>query len=144
MIVVQKFLDVPMQASLVERDHMIQAFAANGADRPFHISALPRRLGADRICLMPIAFTRSTNSRQRSDLDRATSNAVRSPKERLPASVVPSTPQWMSGDVEVHNSSALMRLHQKHVRDLEPDGRYDEEVDRHDRFTVILEEGSPG
>jgi hypothetical protein len=43
MIVVQKFLDVPMQASLVERDHMIQAFAANGPDRPFHIGALPGR-----------------------------------------------------------------------------------------------------
>jgi hypothetical protein len=28
-----------MQALLVKRDQMIQAFAANGADRPFDISA---------------------------------------------------------------------------------------------------------
>jgi hypothetical protein len=34
--------------------------------------------------------------------------------------------------------------HQKHIQDLEPDGRYDEEVDRHHGHQVIVEEGSPG
>ena len=38
----------------------------------------------------------------------------------------------------------LMRQHQKHVQDLEPDRRHDEEIDRHQCFQVIIEERPPG
>src|SRR5260370_42596299 len=46
----------------------------------------------------------------------------------------------MSRDREMHDSSAPMRQHQKHVEDLEPDGRHGEEVDRHHALQVIVEE----
>ena len=50
----------------------------------------------------------------------------------------------MSCDCEMHDSSALVRQHQKHVQDLEPDGRHGEEVDRHHALQVIVEERPPG
>ena len=34
---------MPVQGSLVENDHMVEALTAKGADDAFHISALPRR-----------------------------------------------------------------------------------------------------
>ena len=40
MIVVHKPLKMPVQASFVEHDHVIQALAANGADHPFDIGPL--------------------------------------------------------------------------------------------------------
>ena len=56
MIVVQEALKVPVQASFVEHNHVVQAFAAKGADDPFDIATLGER-GADRTCLIPMAFT---------------------------------------------------------------------------------------
>jgi hypothetical protein len=50
----------------------------------------------------------------------------------------------MCCDREVHHAPPLMRQHQKHVQDLEPDRRHDEEIDRHQRFQVIIEERPPG
>src|SRR5215472_11471106 len=37
-----------------------------------------------------------------------------------------------------------VRQHQKHVQDLEPDRRHDEEVHRNKCFQVVVEEGPPG
>jgi hypothetical protein len=43
MVVVQEGLQIAGQAPLVEDNHVIQTFPANGPDDPFHIRALPRR-----------------------------------------------------------------------------------------------------
>src|SRR5258707_9034698 len=50
----------------------------------------------------------------------------------------------MSRDREMYDSSALVRQHQKHIQDLEPDVRHGEEVDRHHALQVIVEERPPG
>ncbi len=42
MIIFQKSLQVAVQASLVEDDHVIQAFAADRTDQTFDIRSLPR------------------------------------------------------------------------------------------------------
>src|SRR6516164_2545647 len=49
----------------------------------------------------------------------------------------------MSGDAKMQNAPPLMRQHQQHVEDLEPDGRYRKEVDRNHGLHVVLQEGSP-
>src|SRR4051795_8271030 len=43
MIIFHEGSKVPVQASLVEDDHVIEALAANGSDHAFHVCALPRR-----------------------------------------------------------------------------------------------------
>ena len=44
----------------------------------------------------------------------------------------------------MQDAPALVRQHQKHVQDLEPNCRHDEEIDRHHRFQVIVQERPPG
>jgi hypothetical protein len=44
----------------------------------------------------------------------------------------------------MHNAPAIMRQHQKHIQDLEPDRRHSEEVDGHHTLHVIVEERPPG
>src|ERR1700756_1122599 len=43
MIVIEEISKVPVKASFVEYDDVVQALAANGSDDPFDVSALPRR-----------------------------------------------------------------------------------------------------
>ena len=43
MIVGQELLKVPVQTSLVEHDHVVQALAAKGTDQPFDLGTLPGR-----------------------------------------------------------------------------------------------------
>jgi hypothetical protein len=43
MIVIEEISKVPVKASFVEYDDVVQALAANGSDDPFDISTLPRR-----------------------------------------------------------------------------------------------------
>ena len=43
MVIINEQFEMPVQTALVEYDHMIEALAANGADKPFDISTLPWR-----------------------------------------------------------------------------------------------------
>ncbi len=47
---------VPMQRSLAEHDHVIQALAADRADQPFDVSPLPRRPGRRQDLLNALRF----------------------------------------------------------------------------------------
>jgi len=50
----------------------------------------------------------------------------------------------MCGDGKVQDAPALVRQHQKHIQDLEPDRWHDQEIHRHHRFQVIVQERPPG
>src|SRR5258705_7365044 len=50
----------------------------------------------------------------------------------------------MSGDAKMQNAPTIMRQHQEHVQDLEPDRRHRKEVDGNQGLHVIVEEGPPG
>src|SRR5215472_5642363 len=50
----------------------------------------------------------------------------------------------MSGDTEMQNAPPVVRQHQEHVQDLEPDGRHRKEVDRSHCLHVVFKEGPPG
>jgi hypothetical protein len=43
----------------------------------------------------------------------------------------------------MQNAPTLMRQHQEHVQDLEPDRRHRKKVDGYHGLQVIVEEGSP-
>ena len=50
----------------------------------------------------------------------------------------------MLGDVEMHNSPAIMSQNKKHVQELEGHGGNHEEVNRNQLFDVVFQEGPPG
>jgi hypothetical protein len=50
----------------------------------------------------------------------------------------------MRGHVEVDNATPVMGQHQKHVKNLETDGRHGKEVDGDQLLQVILQESAPG
>ncbi len=63
MIVGDKTLKVPVKASFVKYNYMVQALAADSPDHALDIGARCQGdRGADSTCLIPIAFTCSTNS----------------------------------------------------------------------------------
>ena len=49
----------------------------------------------------------------------------------------------LSGHVEVDHATPVVGQHQEHVKDLETDRRYREEVDRDQLFDMILQESAP-
>jgi len=49
----------------------------------------------------------------------------------------------VGGHIEVKNATTIMGQHEKHVEDLETDGRDGEEIDGDELRDVVLEEGAP-
>jgi hypothetical protein len=47
------------------------------------------------------------------------------------------------GDVQMHDTSALVSQHDKHKQDFEAGSWHGEEITRHDVFDVMLEKGLP-
>ena len=50
----------------------------------------------------------------------------------------------MRSHIEMDKVTPVMGQHQKHIENLEANGRYSEEVDRDQLLGVILQEGAPG
>ena len=50
----------------------------------------------------------------------------------------------MSGDIEMEDPATVMRQHQEHIENLEPYRWNCEEIDRHHRLDMLVEEGTPG
>jgi hypothetical protein len=50
----------------------------------------------------------------------------------------------MCRDSEVKDPATIVRQHQKHMKDLKPDGRHREEVYRTQALDVVLKECPPG
>jgi len=130
MVIVRERSEVARQAGFTEYDHVIQALAAQGADHPLDIGSLPRRprrrehlFDAHRLHLLhevrpedPVAIAQQIARRGL-------------PRESL-AQLLSSTLRGrMSGDAEMQNAPPVVRQHQEHVQDLEPDRRHGEKVD---------------
>ena len=132
---------MPVQGRFVENDHMVQTFAANGADHPFDVRTLPRRswrsqhfLNAQLFHLLGEFGTEDAVAVAQQIARRAVS------RKRLPQLLRAPFRGWMSGDAKMQNAPPLMRQHQQHVEHLEPDGRYRKEVDRNHGLHVVLQE----
>src|SRR5215813_941095 len=50
---------------------------------------------------------------------------------------------WVGSHIAVDNATAVVGRHQKHVKNLEANGRHSKEVDGHQLLQVILQEGAP-
>ena len=128
----------------MEHDHMIEAFATNGANHPLDIGALPRRARCRQ------DFANAHVSHVFSEViakDRivvAQEVARELGKGKCLAQLL-SGPICgrVGGHIEVQDATPVMGQNQKYVKDLEPDGGHGEEVDRDQLLGMVLQEGAP-
>ena len=118
-----------VQRTLPEDDHVIEAFAANGANQPFYVGPLPRRSRCGEHLLDPHPY----------DLVHEFFSEDAIPiTQQIPGRVSPGKgfPQLLSRPLrsrvhrygEVYDSPALMRQDEKHIKNLKPNRRHREEV----------------
>jgi hypothetical protein len=145
MVVVEVAGEDALQLPLVEHDHVIEALAADRADKALDEWILPWRLGGDD--------------------DFFDADVPHAATEMLAVDAVAITQQeawcfipgkgfddllsrpfrgWVGGHVEVQHTPTMVGEDEEDEQDLIPHGRDDEEVDRDDVLDVVLEECAPG
>ena len=98
--------------------------------------------GAERTCLIPIAFTCAVNSWPKIPVSvpqQITRHPV--PGKRLAKLLSGPLRGGMRRNCEMNDAPAIVCQHQKYVQDLEPDCRYHEEVHRY--HALIIEKRTP-
>src|SRR6267143_6777637 len=126
-------------------DHMIEAFATNGANHPLDIGSLPRRTR----CRQDFAYTHVSHVfSEVTAKDRiavAQEVARELGKGKCLAQLL-SGPVCgrVGGHIEVQDATPVMGQHQKYVKDLEPDGGHRKEIDGYQLLGMILQECAPG
>src|SRR5215475_8034502 len=130
---------------LVDHDHMVQAFSANAADHPFRITVLPRTPSRYR----NLPDTQSINSRG----EVVSVDPITIPHQVARHSVVGKglhellcRPRGsrVFGDIEMQNTSTVMRKDDENVQHPKLQSRNGEEVDSDHLADVISKKGHPG
>jgi hypothetical protein len=115
----------------MEHDHMIEALAPNGSNHSLYIGSLPRRAR----CRQDFANAHAAHLFSEVIAKDRIAVAQQVARELVKGKGLPqllSRPLRgrVGGDIEVQDATPVMSQHQKHVKDLETDGRHREEVDR--------------
>ena len=132
------------EMALVQSDDMIETVASQGSDEPLHERVLPWTSRCAEDLPDPHALDPPL---KRAAVDRVTISkeilwrAV--PWEGFDDLLGRPLSRRILGDVEVQNFPSRMYEHNQDEQELEPDRRYDEEIDRHQVIDMILEEHLP-
>mgnify|MGYP001820768236 CR=1 FL=1 len=131
--------------TLVEDDDMVEALAAYGADQAFDIRILPGRARGDA----HLSDTEAAHTAPESfavDVVTVTQQVPGSGVEgkRLDYLLCRPLGRGVFGDVEVHDLPPPMSEHQEHIQYAKGGCGDGEEVDGHELFDMIVEEGPPG
>ena len=130
---------------LVEHDHVIQTFPADGADQALDKRILPGGAWRNEH-LFQTQATRSLHKFQ-------TVNAVAIAEEiagwlgvgkRLDQLLCRPSGRRRIGNIEMQDFAALMRQDQEDIEDAEGGGRDDKEIHGDQVFGMVMEEGLPG
>ena len=144
MIVVHETLQVTVQTPFAEHDYVVQALAANGADDPFDISSLPGRPRCRQHLFDPHGFQLIHEIFPEDPVAISQQIAGRGvPRKGFAELLRGPLRSGMSGYGKVENPAAVVRQHQKHIQDLESNGRHRKEVHRNHGLNVIFEESQP-
>jgi hypothetical protein len=126
----------------MEYDHMIETLAPNGTNHPLHIGSLPRRsrraehlldTHSSYLCSKVITEDSIAVAQQ------ATRHLVKG--KGLPQLLSRPLRGRVGGHIEMQNATPVMSQHQEHVKNLETNRGYREEVEL---LGVILQECAPG
>src|SRR5260370_38164435 len=103
---------------------MSHALAANGANEPFDISALPRRPGRRHYLFDSHRLYLADKLLTEDPIAIAQQIAWRTlPRKSVPKLLHRPLRCRMSGDAKLENAPTIMRQHQKNVENLEPSRR---------------------
>ncbi len=144
MIVIHETLQVTVQASFAEHNYVVRALAADGADDAFDLSSLPGGTRCRQDLFDPHGFDLIHENFPEDPVAIAQQIAERGvPEKGFPELLRGPLCGGMGGHGEVENPAAVVCKRQKHIQDLESDGRHRKEVDRNHGLDVIVEEGPP-
>ena len=144
MIVVHETWQVTVQAPFAEHDYVVEALAADGTDDPFHISSLPGGTRCRQHLFDPHGFDWIHDIFPEDPVaiaQQMTGCCI--PRKGFPELLRGPLRGGMSGDSKVEDPASVVSQHQKHIQDLESDGRHRKEVDRNQSLYMIVEEGPP-
>ena len=139
-VVITEVLDhEAFQMALIEYDDVIEQVAPTGADPTLRNTVLPRAFKADSLRLNAEAldgiddlFIKTAAAIK----DQATRRSV--VWESLAQLLNNPGARWIPGDIEVKNSSPVMRDDEEAIEDAKGQRRYGKEVHRGDGFSMIV------
>ena len=133
---------MPVKASFIEYDEVVQALTANGSDDSFHVSTLPWRAWRDRSCLIPMPGLGRRILSRRFDHDLAADSGCGVPGKGFPELVNGPFRGRVVSHGKVEYPPAVMCQDEKHIQDLKPDRRDRKKIGHH-ALKVVLQEGPP-
>src|ERR1039457_3216572 len=145
MIIAEVVREPPSQVVLVEHDHMVQTFAANGADQAFDERVLQGSAWRNKFLFQ---------SEGKSPLHKfQTVNAIAIAQQIagwngvgkcLGQLLCGPGRRRRIGNIEMQDFAPLMRQDQEDMEDAEGGGRDDKEIHREEVLGVVVQEGLPG
>ena len=145
MIVIQVRTEDATKRAFMEHDHMVQAFPPNGTNHPLHVGPLPGRARRGQ------NFADAHVSHLVSEVLAEDGVAV---AQQVARELVKGKGfsqllsrlfrRRMSSHIAMDNATPVMGQHQKHIENLETNGRHGKEVDGDQLREVIVQEGAPG
>ena len=145
MIIVEVVRESAAQMGLVEHDHVVQTFPADGADQAFDKRILPR--GARRNELLFQSQPQGPPHKFQTVNAIAIAEQIAgwlSVGESLGQLLRRPSGRRRIGDIEMQNFAARMGEHEEDIEDAEGGGRNDQEIHGHQILGVVVEEGLPG
>src|ERR1039457_7257071 len=145
MIIAEVVREPPSQVVLVEHDHMVQTFAANGADQAFDERVVQGSAWRNKFLFQ---------SEGKSPLHKfQTVNAIAIAQQiagwigvgkRLGQLLCVPGRRRRIGNIEMQDFAPLMRQDQEDIEDAEGGGRDDKEIHGDEVFGMVVEKGLPG
>src|SRR5215469_10436625 len=123
---------------------MIQAFAANRADEPFHISTLPGTARRGKYLFDTHCFHLFNKILTENPITVAQQIArCTIPGKGIAKLLDRPLRCGMSSDAKLQNAPTVVCQHQEHVEHLKSERRHGEKVYRHHALDVVFQECSP-
>ena len=120
---------MPVQRSLVENDHVVEALAANRADHAFHVGTLPRgsRCRQNFLDSHSVYIFRKLIAEDPVAVSKqVTRNLLKG--KCLPELLRSPLGRRMGSDVEMHDPPSVVSQNQEHIQELKPNRRNGKEV----------------
>lgn len=144
MIIAQIFPEHASQVTFVPNDDVIEAISSNGSVQSLDVWVLPRTAVTRENFLDAQGFYPSSKG--------PPLNTVAVPQE-ISRSLLPiegvhrllGRPlcSRMLSNAEMENQAAMMLYQDEYIEQSEGDGRHDEEVDRNNSLSLMMQEGAP-
>src|SRR4029077_16122029 len=144
-IVIQVRTKDTTERAFVEHEHVVQALAPNRTNYALDVSPLPGGSGGAQHFVDPHVSHLSTEGIAEDRIAVAQQVAWKLVKGECFSQLLSGPLRGGVGSyVAVDNATPVVGQTQKHIENLETNGRHGKEVDGHQLLQVIFEEGAPG